>query len=105
MTPAVFGFLGTIVGAITTIVALFVKERIDRRRKEAEEAPRKALLLNMLRNRPAGVEWRKMETLSGVIGAPRDETARLLIAIGARGSETGEDVWALISERPLPQSE
>ena len=45
--------------------------------------------------------WRKMSTLSGVIGASRDETARLLISIKARGSESGEDVWALIKNKPL----
>ena len=105
MTPAIFGFLGTIVGAITAIAAIFVKDWLDRKRKEAEDAPRKALLRSMLLNKPAGTEWRRMETLSRVIGAGRDETARLLISIGARGSETGDDIWALLSEKPLPRAQ
>jgi hypothetical protein len=46
--------------------------------------------------------WRKMQALSGVIGASRDETALLLIDIGARASETGNDVWAYIAQKPLP---
>jgi hypothetical protein len=43
-----------------------------------------------------------METLSGVIGATRDETAQLLIEIDARASETGSDTWAYIKNKPLP---
>ena len=105
MTAAIFGFLGSVVGAATVIAAIFVKDWVDRNRKEAEDEPRKAILRSMLQNKPKGVEWRKMETLSRVIGAQRDETARLLISIGARGSETGEDLWALTSEKPLPQSQ
>jgi hypothetical protein len=102
MTPAMSGFLGTLVGAVTAIVSIIVKELVDRRRRNFEDAPRKALLRSMLLNKPPGIEWRKMETLSRVIGATREETARLLISIGARGSEAGDDVWALISEKPLP---
>jgi len=43
-----------------------------------------------------------METLSGVIGVGRDEAARLLIEIDARASETGNDAWAYIKDKPLP---
>jgi hypothetical protein len=102
MSEAVIGFLGAIVGATAAIGAVIVKDLLDRRRKEADDAPRKAVLLHMLQHKPTGTEWRRMETLSRVIGADREETARLLISIGARGSETGEEVWALISEKPLP---
>lgn len=105
MTAAIFGFLGTLIGAVTTIAAIWIKERLDRKRRDKEDAPRKALLRTMLQNMPDGMDWRKMETLSRVIGAQRDETARLLISIGARGSESGEDLWALISEKPLPLSQ
>jgi len=60
-------------------------------------------LKTMLDN-PGQTGWRKMETLSGVIGASRDETARLLIECGARASETGSDVWAYEKNEPLPKS-
>jgi len=43
-----------------------------------------------------------MKTLSGVIGATRNETARLLIELDARASETGNDVWAYIKDKPIP---
>ena len=58
----------------------------------------------MLEN-PSKGGWRKMETLSGVIGASREETARLLIEIDARVSETGRDVWAFIKNKPIPEPE
>lgn len=54
-------------------------------------------------------EWRKLSTLSRVIGADADTTKRLLIELGARGSEKpredGEEVWGLISKHPLEQIE
>ncbi|KPQ06085.1 MAG: hypothetical protein HLUCCA12_12815 [Rhodobacteraceae bacterium HLUCCA12] len=62
---------------------------------------RKAMLRQMLNN-PGAQGWRSMKTMSGVIGANREETARLLIEIGARASETGNHVWALTKNKPLP---
>jgi len=42
-------------------------------------------------------DWRKLSTLFRVIGADRDTTTRLLIELGARGSEKrgqdGEEFW------------
>jgi hypothetical protein len=56
---------------------------------------------------PGPTGWRRMETLSGVIGASRDETARLLIEVDARCSEKvadGNDVWAYVKNKPLPRT-
>ncbi len=54
-------------------------------------------------------DWRKLSTLSRVIGADYDETKRLLIAISARGSElpkdNNEEAWGLISKHPLDKIE
>lgn len=102
MAPGLFVLFGALIGAAAAIGGVVLKDVLERRRRDADDAPRKALLLQMLTNRPSGVEWRKMETLSRVIGASREQTARLLISIGARGSEAENDVWALISEKPLP---
>jgi hypothetical protein len=50
-------------------------------------------------------DWRKLSTLSRVIGADVDPARRLLIELGARGSEKpredNEEVWGLISKHPL----
>jgi hypothetical protein len=52
-------------------------------------------------------DWRKLSTLSRVIGADADTTKRLLIELGARGSEKpredNEEVWGLISKHSLEQ--
>lgn len=64
----------------------------------------KGVLKDIL-DRPGKDGWRNMETLSRVIGCDRETTARLLIEIGARGSETENDVWAYIKDKPLPTSD
>ena len=54
-------------------------------------------------------DWRKLSTLSRVIGADDDTTRRLLIQLGARGSEKPrgdcEEVWGLISKHTLEKIE
>lgn len=45
--------------------------------------------------------WRKLETLMHVIGANDEKTKRLLLEIGARASEDGQNLWALKSRAPL----
>ncbi len=47
-------------------------------------------------------EWRRLSTLMNVIGADEETAKRLLIEIGARASENGQPVWALIENKPLP---
>ena len=63
------------------------------------------MLITMLNNPPPQKEWRRLETLARVIGADHAETTRLLIEVGARGSESQENVWALKSHKPLHSPE
>ena len=56
----------------------------------------------MLNNPPPGKEWRQLDTLARVIGADYATTKRLLIELGARGSETESDAWAMKAMKPLP---
>ena len=70
------------------------------RARELDEK-RKSLLKTALENPPHGKEWRSIQTLSRIIGANYETTTRLLIELGARGSEGESDVWALISRKPL----
>lgn len=95
------GIIGALVGGGITLLGQWVKHRWETHDARKRDETRKAMLTQMLNN-PGPNGWRKMETLSGVIGASRDETARLLIELGARSSETGQDVWALIKNKPLP---
>ena len=78
---------------------------LQHRKEKALDEARKRLLEEMLN----ASDWRKLSTLFRVVGADRDTTTRLLIEIGARGSEKqredGEEVWGLISKHPLDKIE
>ena len=50
-----------------------------------------------------GFSWRSLSTLSNVTGLDEDEAKRLLVEIGARGSETNPSLWGLVSRNPLPE--
>lgn len=97
---AVWGFAGTLVGALATLLGVVIKHHLDTAQQRKDDEERRSLLKQMLDN-PAH-EWRDIETLSRVIGASKDDTARLLIQLGARGSELERGVWALLSKKPLP---
>ena len=70
----------------------------------ALDKKRKEHLKSML-EKPGPTGWRKVKTLSSVIGANRETTTRLLIELDARGSESGNDSWAYIKDKPLPTSD
>ncbi len=98
---AVVGILGVVVGSLATIGGNVLLNWLQGRKQKSLDEARKGLLRQMLTER----DWRKLSTLSRVIGADYDETKRLLIAINARGSELpkddNEEAWGLISKHPL----
>jgi hypothetical protein len=47
--------------------------------------------------------WRKVATLSRVIGADEETAKRLLIEVGARVSEKDDGLWGLIKSHPFDQ--
>ncbi|TAE31228.1 MAG: hypothetical protein EAZ92_03000 [Candidatus Kapaibacterium sp.] len=90
---SLFGFAGAIVGALGAIAvnAFFLNHYFtERNRKELDE-PRRKLLADTL-NHPT-YKWRKISTLQRVIGADDETTKRLLLDIGARGSEKDDGLW------------
>ena len=44
--------------------------------------------------------WRKPITLLHMIGADKETTKRLLLEIGARGTEDQQELWCLIEYHP-----
>ena len=92
-------------GVITIFGQLFV-HRVRERPVRKLDQERKKILAYMLdpKHMPKGVEWREIETLQRIIGASEQETKRLLIEIGARGSTLQSDVWALIKHKPFPKT-
>jgi hypothetical protein len=101
MDAGTAAILGAIVGGVTTFAGTVLTEIVRSYLATRADRPRKALLNRMLEDaRP----WRKISTLSRVIGSSESDTRRLLVEIGARGSETpGADgeVWGLIARHPL----
>ncbi len=93
------GIIGVVVGSVGTLGANWFQHHLETRRERALDAQRKQMLTKMLSSERH--EWRKLETLSRVIGADTSTTTRLLIELGARGSESENDVWALQSRKPL----
>jgi len=97
-----FGLFGVFVGGFVSWIGIWLKYKIDTNRGLKLDNLRKADLQEMLESTSNEKEWRKLETLSRVIGADFETTTRLLVEIGARGSESGNEVWALKSKKPLP---
>jgi hypothetical protein len=102
---AIVGLIGGVVGGVLVIAGNILLNWLQHRNEKALDNARKRLLEQMLRDS----DWRKLSTLFRVIGANRDTTTRLLMEIGARGSEKqredGEEVWGLISKHPLDKIE
>ena len=98
---AIVGLIGSIVGGLLAIGGNLLLNFAQQRKHKTLDDARKRLLKEMLN----ASDWRKLSTISRVIGADRDTTTRLLIEIGARGSEKRrddeEEVWGLISKHPL----
>jgi hypothetical protein len=98
---AVVGLIGVIVGALLTLAGNIVLHRMQNERQRALDETREKILKTMLEQK----EWRRLSTLSRVIGCEPEEARRLLIHLGARGSETkredGEELWGLIAKHPL----
>jgi hypothetical protein len=83
------------------LLAGLIKPLIDCFQRRSEDTPREERLRELLTNMPDGIEWLSIELLSESIGADKNETARLLIRIGARRSTGNNNVWALKSNKPI----
>ncbi len=95
------GIIGVAVGSIGQFVIDHFRHKRETKAQRELDDRRKELLKDALKNPPTGKEWRELQTLSRIIGADYETTTRLLIEIGARGSETENEVWALLSKKPL----
>lgn len=96
---ALIGVSGAIIGSISTLAGQWLIHYLKEKSEKAKDEPRRKLLEKMLNSQKK--EWRALETLSHVIGADKEKTKSLLIDIGARASEDGKDLWALIKHKPL----
>jgi len=100
LSVAIIGLIGVFVGSVISVVGTLLLHHLQEKAKAKSDEPRKSLLRDMLRD--TRFDWRKIETLSHVIGADEETTKALLIQIGARASEDGTGVWGLLEKHPLP---
>ena len=100
---ALIGVAGVIIGSIATLAATWLSHYLQQYTTKKQEKPRKELLLIMLQS--PKLPWRKLETLMHVIGTDEETTKRLLLEIGARGSEDGQPLWGLLERNPLPEND
>lgn len=92
--------VGGLVGGLIVIAGPLVLECYKSRRRNKLDALRIDLLKKMLSDQR--FDWRNLGTLSHIIGADEETTKRLLIEVGARASEDGQPLWALVSRQPFP---
>ncbi|UTJ07166.1 hypothetical protein [Arcobacter roscoffensis] len=95
------GVIGAIVGSILTILGNFALEWFKSKSQKELDKSRQKILKKMLED--PSFEWRKLSTLSAVVGCDEEMTKHHLIAIGARGSEDNGGLWGLISRHPLEE--
>lgn len=99
---ALVGLVGAIVGAFITLVGNLFLHWLKENPKKNLDKKRRKILEEMLDDSRFTERWRKLNTLSAVIGANEEETKRLLFEIGARGSENADGKWGLIKNHPFP---
>lgn len=98
---AAIAAFGAVAGAGFTVLGNLLLHWLQGRRRSKLDEQRKAILKQMLRDDKCQGRWRRLETLSRVIGSDRETTKGLLIELGARGSEKEDDLWGLLEYHPL----
>lgn len=98
---SVVGLIGVVVGAFITVAGNFLLHWFQDKPRRKLDEERKKLLEKMLRDPRFKERWRKITTLSRVVGADEETTKRLLIEIEARGSEKDDGLWGLLEYHPL----
>lgn len=102
---ALIGLIGAMVGAFITIAGnVLIQYLKDRPRRRLDNA-RKEILKRMLDDQRFPNRWRRLTTLSRVVGADEKTTKRLLIEIGARGSEKDDGLWGLVTNHPFKETD
>lgn len=102
---ALIGLAGAIVGSILTISGNILLHWLKEKPQKELDNRRIEILKTMLDDDRFPDKWRRLSTLSAVIGASEDETKRLLIKAKARGSEKADGKWGLIKNHPFPNTE
>ena len=101
---AVIGFTGVAFGALIGVGGTLLLHWLQSGPKHKLDQQRSTLLTSMLEDDRFPERWRKLSTMARVIGASETTTTRLLIGLGARGSEKDDGLWGLVTHHPLNQT-
>jgi hypothetical protein len=99
LLPAIIGFFGVLVGASVQVLGNILNDWRKQKAEYKKDEARRNILKKMLSD--DRFEWRKLDTLMHVIGSDPETTKRLLLEIGGRASEDGQNLWGLIEKHPL----
>jgi hypothetical protein len=101
------GLVGGVFGVLATIFSSYwgprrFEEWKELNKEKREWAPRKALLLELLKD-PRAENGLPLEELSLISGTTAEECRRLLIEVKARGLRLsgGQEGWVLIERKPF----
>jgi hypothetical protein len=110
MSEAQAVIAGVIIGGVLSVAGTFVGSywgplKLEKRREEKYDGPRKELLLLLLNEKPETQPIRSLERLQLVTGTTEEECRRLLIEVRARGVKMkgGGEGWALIDNYDFEQ--
>ncbi len=101
---ALVGLIGAMLGSVLTILGNYLTQHMSRRAEFRRDQPRRRVLMEMLEDDRFSNHWRRLDTLMHVIGSDEATTTRLLVEIGARGSEDGQRLWGLMKYHPFPDT-
>ena len=102
---AIVALVGVVVGAVISVIGNITLHQMQNSSRKMLDNRRKELLKKMLNDSRFPQGWRKLSTLSRVIGSDIETTKRLLLEVGARGSEKDDDMWGLIERHPFNKSD
>lgn len=102
---AFIGLIGVVVGSVITVLGNLLLHWLKYRPQQNLDIRRRTILKQMLQDERFDDRWRKLSTLSGVIGADEETTKRLLIEVEARASEKEDGLWGLIEYHPFNKIE
>jgi len=100
MAEGIYVVIGAVVGVLGSSATTYLNAVLTRKQRPDPIAEaRKRLLRGMLADERFA--WRRLHVLCHVIGADEETTKGLLLEIGARASEDGEELWSLVDRHPL----
>jgi hypothetical protein len=99
MAEGIYVLIGTALGVVGSLGTTYLNAFLSKAKPDPVAEARKKLLRMMLEDQR--FTWRKFSVLCHVIGGDETTTKALLLEIGARASEDGQNLWSLVERHPF----